>query len=40
LNHFFECIKDDEKPSTSPEEALRTLQIMEDEYGMAEKEMM
>ena len=34
LNHFFECIKQDVEPSISPEEALRTLQIIEKGYRM------
>lgn len=34
LNHFFACIKQDVEPSISPEEALRTLQIIEKGYRM------
>ena len=38
LNHFFECIKNDEKPSIRPDEALKTMRIIEEGYRMAEKE--
>lgn len=38
LNHFFECVKNDGETIIRPEEALRTMQIIEEGYKMAEKE--
>ncbi len=32
LNHFFDCIKNDEKPRISPAEALKTLSVIEEGY--------
>jgi predicted dehydrogenase len=33
LNHFFDCVKNDEKPRISPDEALKTLSIIEEGYN-------
>jgi len=33
LDHFFECAKNDKKPRISPEEALKTLTIIENGYN-------
>jgi len=38
LNHFFGCIKNNGVMRISPEEALRTLEIIEDGYNIAKKE--
>ena len=35
LDHFFKCIENDGVMRISPEEALRTLRVIEDGYGMA-----
>ncbi len=33
LNNFFECVKNDGKPRISPEEALKTLMVIEEGYS-------
>jgi predicted dehydrogenase len=37
LNHFFECVRNDDVMRISQEEALRTLRVIEEAYGMARR---
>jgi predicted dehydrogenase len=37
LNHFFDCVKNDEKPRITPDEALKTLKVIEDGYRGADR---
>lgn len=38
LNHFFDCVKNDEKPMISPDEALNTLSVIEEAYDISRGE--
>ena len=37
INHFFNCIKTDCEPSVSAEDGLRTIEIIEKTYKIAQK---